>query len=98
MAGQMNRFTEPHELSDLCGDRHCWSHDVDEPIPEYAYQVCFECNHVYANEQELVDAFNRIVAEMNADGAQRYGKDHKPREMATSATGIHFCQHCLHDF
>ncbi|MEU4726501.1 hypothetical protein AB0G06_43480 [Nonomuraea dietziae] len=78
---------------------YCWSCNKDEPIPPSgAYVVCFECGHVYATEQDLIDAYNRIVTEMNADGARRYGDAHQPIALRTSADGIYFCQHCIHDF
>jgi hypothetical protein len=44
----------PHEASDECQARHCYTHHVDEaapirvwPLPAGPYLVCGECFHVY---------------------------------------------------
>jgi hypothetical protein len=73
----------------------CWSCSRDEPIPEGgAYQICGECNHVYGTEQDLVDAHNQIITEMN----QRMRPGQSKFGLWTTAEDIYFCHHCLHDF
>ena len=94
----MNRLVEPHPIHDACLPVHCWEHDVDEIQTPTSYKRCFECKHVYQTAQDLIDAYNQVVAEMNADGARRYGAEHEPRPPRTSAEDIYFCQHCMHDF
>ena len=73
----------------------CWSHNVYEVLKQGAYQVCFECKHVYMTAEDLEKAYTRVVREMNLDCA-RTGEapipEHKP------ASEIYFCQECVHDF
>lgn len=82
-----------------CGltDTHCCIHHIDEGWDETSYLWCMECGHVYQTEQELVDAYNRKVSEMNREMGVffSYGT---PLAFVSSAEDIHFCQYCLHDF
>ena len=73
---------------------YCHIHDVFEVLKPNAYQVCFECKHVYNTSQDLEEAYTRIVRELNktAESDMREFPDHKP------AYKIYFCQECLHDF
>lgn len=86
-------YRTTHPITDACLTVHCWIHDVDEFETPTTYRVCFECKHVYQAEQELVDAYNRVVTEMNASG-----KGEEPISLRASAEEIYFCQLCMHDF
>ncbi|MGN9782804.1 hypothetical protein ACTMTF_15330 [Nonomuraea sp. ZG12] len=87
---------------------YCWSCYKDEPFPTTGgvYIVCFECGHIYVTEQDLVDAYNLEIQEINrqsarerADGFEHLYSSGLPElPMKTSGDSIRFCQHCLHDF
>lgn len=64
----------------------CSIHNVDEPRDDDTFQVCFECNHVYQTEQDLLDSHNADLV--------LYGEE--PR----SELGFlrFFCGECVHDF
>lgn len=70
----------------MLGER-CYSHNVDEPRDTNTYRVCFECNHVYQTEADLLAAHNRNKAEMG-DG---------PEQQLTPSLAS-FCAECIHDF
>lgn len=101
---KLDRTTTTHEFTDECGDTHCWWHNVDEPWNDSYYCVCGECFHVYKTEQELVDEYNRVTGEMNADPdrdkfpAPGAKVPRDPIPPKTSGDDIHFCQFCMHDF
>lgn len=63
---------------------HCFMHHVNERIPPDTHIVCFECGHVYATPQALIDTFNREKP------------DDEPLEV--DADKIFFCPECIHDF
>ena len=64
----------------------CFSHDVDEPRDADTYEVCFECNHVYQTEADLLAAHNRTLLA---------NKERPRTELGSLA---YFCAECLHDF
>ncbi|WP_431911643.1 hypothetical protein [Nonomuraea jabiensis] len=80
------------------GPDFCWSCYKDEPIPEGgAYQVCFECSHVYVTWEDLVDTYNvRTLATNKAH------PEFAPLALLVSspesAERIFHCPLCLHDF
>ena len=75
----------PHEPSELCGDTHCWSHDLDEPGAG-AWRICFECKHVYRSPEELQREWKD-----NAPPDLR-------GEPAPPVDKIYFCPLCMHDW
>jgi len=65
----------------------CWSCCRSEPIPEGgAFQVCYECGHVYAAEADLLADHNAVLADMGEP----------PRTDLDQLR--YFCAHCIHDF
>jgi hypothetical protein len=81
------------------GPDFCWSCYKDEPIPEGgAYQVCFECKHVYVTAEDLVVAYNRVITEMNRNMGPGHAKLALLTSSPESAKRIYFCQLCMHDF
>lgn len=74
---------------------YCASCEMVEPIPPgtTVHIVCFECNHVYRTDQDLVDTFNDEIARANTiiEPASHL-------QFAESADEIRFCPLCLHDF
>ena len=67
------------------GERCVW-HGVDEPRDADTFQVCFECNHVYPTEADLLAAHNRVLLAMGDP----------PR--TTLGSLRYFCGECTHDF
>ena len=89
--------TSRHEPEDCYGSPlHCWVHGVDEPHKGTAYRICFECNHVYRSEAELVKAYNEGQDEAN-EIAKRNGWPLIRYRKKTART-IYFCPLCLHDW
>lgn len=84
----------PCEMRDMC-----WSHNVNEPANEETYRICFECNHVFQTEDDLVNAHNAKVEEMRMDGP---GGDFEWEvayiPLAQRGSDIHCCPFCIHDF
>lgn len=79
-------MSEQHAPSDACQGAHCYSHDVDEEAGPDDFLTCFECNHIFRTEKDLVDAYNKEVAEEIG----------VPEE--TNASEIYACPFCIHDF
>ena len=67
-----------------------------------AFHVCFECNHVFKTEQDLIDGHNAILDDLNKEELCAWGEE-KPIERTplphvTSAKEVHSCPLCIHDF
>jgi hypothetical protein len=79
---------------------YCFCHYRFEEIPAGgAFIICFECGHVYATAQDLVDAWNREVDRMNADPLPESKFEGPiPRRTLETVGEIFFCQECIHDF
>lgn len=107
-------MSRPHEPTDACGDSHCFSCGVDEPIPmgSQPYLVCFECGHVYWTPRDLLRAYRRnLRREWRISGMRPrpYPSPYAPSWWAwlvhyvraypiSRAETIAFCQECIHDF
>lgn len=66
----------------------CYSHGRREPIPDDGgYVRCFECGHVFATRDELIDAHQTKAGLTN---------DELTPQMLKHLEG--FCGHCVHDF
>jgi hypothetical protein len=78
---------------------HCFHHHLDEVPPPGTepFLVCFECNHAYLTEGDLVDAFNKMGAQMESEAI---ANGWAPIEFVPveSADLIWFCAFCIHDF
>lgn len=74
---------------------YCHIHDCFEVMRPDAYQVCFECKHVYNTAEDLEEAYTRVVSEMNRN-AEAWGNSILP--VHRPADQIFFCQECIHDF
>lgn len=66
----------------------CYIHGRSELFAPTAYTMCFECQHVFATEADLLNAFNQKAA----DVAWRAGKMPRPRE--TDGNKVPFCPFC----
>lgn len=76
---------------------HCFWHHKNEPVPVGgAYQICGECQHVYASAAALVAAYNDAARRFN-DGDIDDDGPVALRSLA-EADDIYFCQFCIHDF
>jgi hypothetical protein len=96
----LNFAAVPHEPGACRSRTHCWSCGTDEP-DEPCYQSCLECGHIYRTEQELVDAHNKIINELNAQHDHHRECDPLwcgPIPCVTGAGQIFHCALCLHDF
>ena len=84
---------------DQAHPRYCVSHNVIEPLPAWLaesedpspYAVCPECNHLYATERDLQEAWER----WENDDADAHDWD--PPEPPPGHE-ILACQECSHDF
>lgn len=78
-----------HKCGPWCAD-YCYTCNRHEPVPPDYYRICIECFHVYATEQELIDAHNALALSM-AEGAH---------ETPTVSRGVDVfsCPKCIHDF
>lgn len=96
----MDRLKDQHDLTDACGDDHCYIHHVDESS-DGAYLICFECNHVYRRKRDLrrdwrVCYWQYSSKAFGLTGDRWYKRIW--RVLTVRATKIHVCQHCTHDF
>ncbi len=84
-----------HEPSRACDNLHCYVHHVDELFD--AFRVCFECKHAYRTERELIDTFNAVMTQADAEAA---ANGWAPLEFVPvdDAEQIFFCPFCTHDF
>lgn len=73
---------------------HCYCHDVDEPVGEDCYRVCFECGHVWT-AAVLIAAYNAILDECNVD-EDMFASEPVPH--ITDAEQCFACPECVHDF
>jgi hypothetical protein len=64
---------------------YCAIHDEEEGIPADNANVCFECGHVYATPEEVVELWAEVFPN---------GKQYLPEEWEN----IPFCPLCLHDW
>jgi cupin superfamily acireductone dioxygenase involved in methionine salvage len=77
----------------------CFIHEVQEPIPEETWEVCFECKHVYVTKQDFVDAYNAVIKEMRENTQYPAADKTKLKDLTPErADSIGFCQFCMHDF
>lgn len=74
-----------------------------EPVPAGCFRICGECLHAYASEQELLDAHNDVLADMQA--RKRSHKiplddlfEASATDPAVSADQVHCCPMCTHDW
>lgn len=91
--------TNPHKPGPSCLGTHCYYHNVDEYIGvkrNSYYIVCFECNHVFQTEQELIDAVNKSLEEM-AEQSVREGWEPFEFTPVTKGDDIRACPFCIHD-
>lgn len=63
----------------------CFWHHVWEPDNDDTFKVCFECQHVYQTEQDLLGTFNEKMPPLGI-------------ERRDSAEGIDWCPLCAHSF
>lgn len=67
-----------------------------------AFRVCFECNHVYKTAQDLLDAHNKILDEVNSEELHFWGSEkpvkRKPIPHVTNVEEVYSCPLCIHDF
>jgi len=59
--------TEPHEVTNVCRDIHCYGCDVDEPFTGPAYRVCPECYHRYPTARSLRRDYRREALRIHLD-------------------------------
>jgi|SRR6476469_4130838 len=89
----------PHESSILCGDVHCFIHDVDESAIG-GYQICTECGHVYRSKAELEREYTKTML-MNAEILRMFmdpPPELKQPDSSLPAIEITFCPLCVADF
>ncbi len=84
----MDRTKEVHEPSGECHGQHCYSHNLDESGYGDRFKICFECNHVFRTEEELIEAYREAVEEFFPGRSQE----------SIKLEDIFFCPHCHHDF
>lgn len=83
----------------LVGDR-CAVHGY-EPVPPDAFRICVECGHVYASEQELLDAHNAVLLQIQTHSRLQWQRGDEPPYVyhaAVSADQVHCCPLCTHDW
>lgn len=99
--GKVKDEEGPTDYSDTWLSWPCIPHQ-HQPVPEAPwkpgdYLKCYECWHTYVTEQDLIDEYNKMNAELitfNIEGEQVF---HKLPEV-TVASEIKFCPICAHDF
>lgn len=77
----------------LCDD-NCYVHGY-EPVPSSYYKMCYECQHVFVTEQDLIDDDVQVRRNFNkvaGPGDYLFSEDPVPVEE------IFCCPHCSHDF
>lgn len=84
--------TEAEVIAAIQAGEWCYSCCEIEPLPENPFQVCGECMHYWATEQELVDDYNRVVDEINEEEKEIVC------ERVTSGDQVFCCPRCIHDF
>lgn len=97
----LDKYTDPHGPNEYCGDEHCSSHNVCEPIGEAVYRVCLECGHVFRTESDLIEAYRgHIVQSMVALDFSPEVSREKAKEALenTKVEQFYFCPFCSHDF
>lgn len=67
-------------------DDFCLSHYVNEPNDGTVYTICYECNHLFRTEQDLINA--------DREAQTQYGVHENSRPVGD----ITACPHCNHDF
>ena len=63
----------------------CWYHHRREPYTESDYRVCFECNHVFRSETELIVETNWL-------------RVHPDAPPVLDGSEVRSCPLCAHDF
>lgn len=89
----------------LAGYSYCWSHQQMEHIPLNAYEVCYECGHVWT-ARALRRAWHREYPMPKlAWRSDRFVSDnligwlrHARHRWFKRASRIRFCPECIHDF
>lgn len=100
-SGKVQSDEGPTDYSDTWLSWPCIPHQHRQP-PEAPwkpgdYLKCYECWHTYVTEQDLIDEYNKMNAEMitfDIEGEQVF---HELPEL-TDAKLIKFCPLCAHDF
>lgn len=81
-------FTSQGYSGDEASPDWCHSCLKLEPLPDEYYSVCGECGHVYVTAEELLEAENRLLFEMQVT---------KP-PVVTDPEHVYTCPLCGHDF
>lgn len=79
---------------------YCWYHHALEPMTATTYRVCGECFHVFETAQELVDAHNVVIDQINNEPRERGYKSMNlaARKTVETVHLIYACPFCVHDF
>lgn len=86
-----NELTILHGAVDWC--EGCHTRQPTIAPDEQVHIVCWECGHVYKTTQALIDAHNKV----NAEIAECHPEWNTPG-METDASNIAACPCCTHDF
>ncbi len=73
----------------------CVWHKNDEYHGQEIHLRCYECNHVYETDLDLINEFNARVSDSINRGK---AEGEEPTTYADSENEINFCPFCLHDF
>lgn len=75
----------------------CVIHDQDEDDAG-AHRTCGECGHVFASEDELLDAVHAEDLERHAFFASIGQADPTPPVRPAESALVHSCPYCWHDW
>lgn len=87
---------------------YCNVHHRKETVYSVPYVVCFECGHVYEDEQDLCRRYRQLAKlsppklalrsdDFDRMNVWRWLRWHW-KVMTITGEKIQFCQECLHDF
>jgi hypothetical protein len=66
-----------------CSAIYCYVHNIDEAVPDDAFLVCFDCQHVYVTADDLVREWVRYAG---------------PEMSGAALDNVPWCPYCGHDF
>lgn len=77
---------------------YCWSCHKYEEVREDTYRRCFECGHVFATGQDVVDAHNQdLQHHIDQTDDPEFIRDYRAN-FCTDPKQLDFCPKCFHSF
>ena len=102
----LDKYTDPHDPNEHCGDEHCCSHNVCEPTDENVYRVCLECGHVFRTESDFIEAQRGAILKRliytagDPEQIRAWGEQAKKalEGVRIDPEQVASCPFCSHDF